>query len=83
MDIDIFLAKNKAFEQSIRYEWIIELKYLKEQDRNKFNKVLQDAENQLKCYANSSRIKEMKNIGKIKRAAVIMVGKDNIFMKLI
>ncbi len=28
--IDILLSKNKAFEESIKYEWMIELKYIKD-----------------------------------------------------
>ena len=38
--IDILLSKNKAFEESIKYEWMIELKYIKEKDKNTFEEII-------------------------------------------
>lgn len=81
--IDIFLSKNKAYSDSIKYEWIIELKYLKESNKNELEDTITLATNQIIGYSNSQKIQDGYQANRIKRLIIILVGKKEVYTKLV
>ena len=78
--IDVLLSKNKAFEESIKYEWMIELKYIKEKDKNSLEEVKKQGLEQLKRYSSSNKLSSSYNM---KALLIIVVGKKVIEWNLI
>ncbi|MEJ6952525.1 AAA family ATPase [Natronospora cellulosivora (SeqCode)] len=74
--IDIYLEKDLRIPD-IKYEWIIELKYLKKADKDKLADVKEEGLRQLQEYANSRKFAEKDDI---KKALVIFIGKDEYFI---
>ncbi len=70
--IDIFLSKNKAYENSILYEWILELKYVKEEHKNKLEKIKESGIKQLHKYSDSIRLNN------VNKALIIIKGKKDV-----
>ncbi len=68
---DIFLERDSR-TPDLKYEWIIELKYIKKSDRNKLAKVKQEGLKQLEKYATSRRFYGKVNF---KKALLIFIGK--------
>ena len=80
--IDILLLKNKAFQESIRYEWIIELKYIKEKDKNTFEEVKKEGLEQLKRYGNSRKLSVSYDMKYMKKLLIIVIGKNEVIYKI-
>lgn len=81
--IDVLLSKNKAFEESIKYEWMIELKYIKEKDKNSLEEVKKQGLEQLKRYSSSNKLSSSYNMNNMKELLIIVIGKKVIEWKLI
>jgi hypothetical protein len=77
--VDIYLSKNRAYADYIKYEWIIELKYIKENERNKYEEVKTKAMEQLKRYAASDKIKHRIDPNRLKKLLIIIIGKKDVF----
>ena len=70
--IDIYLEKDLRMPD-VKYEWLLELKYIKKSDSGKIRQITEEGLNQLKRYTESRNITGSK---KLKRALLIFIGKD-------
>ncbi|WP_035291694.1 ATP-binding protein [Clostridium sp. KNHs214] len=77
--VDIMLKRKIQFKDITKFQWIIELKYIKESERNTLEKVKEEGLNQLKGYAESKMVKEQLGEDGLKTALIIVVGKKNIY----
>jgi hypothetical protein len=71
---DILLKKGIGTPQ-VRYEWLLELKYLKQEDRKQLDSVRKKASEQIQRYMKS---REMVGRPNLKVVALTFVGKDEI-----
>nr|WP_077360107.1 AAA family ATPase [Clostridium saccharoperbutylacetonicum] len=76
--IDVLLTKNKAYEESIKYEWMIELKYLKEKDKNAFEEVKKQGLKQLEGYSSSRKLSSSYDLNNMKKLLIVVIGKKEI-----
>lgn len=76
--IDVLLSKNKAFEESIKYEWMIELKYIKEKDKNTLEEIKKQGLNQLDRYSGSRKILSLYDIKFMKKLLIVVIGKKEV-----
>jgi hypothetical protein len=74
---DIFLEKGREVPQ-VEYEWLLELKYIKESDRNQLEQIRQEAVTQLQKYMAS---REMAGRPNRKAAALLFVEKGEIVLE--
>lgn len=81
--IDIFLTKNKAYASYIKYEWIIELKYLKESDRDRLETVKNEAVNQVNLYKESNKLKNGFLWNNINKLILVFVGKKDVYTQIV
>lgn len=79
--IDIFLRKKIAV--NVRYEWIIELKYLKKSRYNELDKVREEGLKQVAEYARSRVIAESLDVSCLKVVLIIFLGKDDVIFDLL
>ncbi|KHO61179.1 ATPase AAA [Thermoanaerobacter sp. YS13] len=70
--IDIYLERDIRIPD-IKYEWLIELKYVKKSEKGKVDKIKEEGIKQLKRYRESKGLKERKDV---KQALIIFIGKD-------
>ncbi|MFW6377731.1 MAG: AAA family ATPase [bacterium] len=70
--MDIYLERDPRIS-NIKYEWIIELKYLKKSDKDKLAEVKKEGLKQLDKYANSRKFSGKENL---RKALLIFIGKD-------
>ena len=70
--IDIYLEKDKRIPD-VKYEWIIELKYIKKSERSKLAEIKLQGLKQLDVYAASRAFDGQSNV---KKALILFVGKD-------
>ncbi|OFI05004.1 putative AAA-ATPase [Clostridium acetireducens DSM 10703] len=77
--VDIMLKKKIQFKDITKFQWIIELKYIKESERNNLEKVKEEGLKQLKGYAESKIVKEHLGEEVLKKALIIVVGKKDIY----
>jgi len=78
---DIMLRKKVQFGEFTNYEWIIELKYLKESARFKMENVKQEGLEQIKRYTDSLKSREEIGERPLKKALVIVVGKKDVYLQ--
>ena len=71
--IDIYIEK-APHTSDIKYEWLIELKYLKESEREKLEQVRKQGLEQLEKYAKSKNLADRDNL---KKALLIFIGKKD------
>jgi hypothetical protein len=72
---DILLTRSRQFAQYIKYEWLIELKCIKEKDRKDLDKIRNKGIEQLKTYTESENIKKRFEDKEVKKALVCFIGK--------
>jgi hypothetical protein len=77
---DIVLRKKIQFEAYTNYEWVIELKYIKESDKNKLHEVKEQGLKQLQSYIESEKIRGSIKKDGLKKALIIVVGKKDVFV---
>lgn len=78
--IDILLTKNIQHESFTNYEWLIELKYIKFQNRNSLQQIRKDGLAQLKRYADSPRIRDSFRSNWLRKVLITFVGKNEIYI---
>ncbi len=81
--IDLLLSKNRAYEDYIKYEWLIELKYIKENDRRQLEQVKKEGMEQLLRYSKSSKLSSNYNLDNMKKVLIIVVGKKDVYVEMI
>jgi hypothetical protein len=69
---DIFLQRNPQLPQ-IKFEWVLELKYLKTSDAKKLPQAQKEASEQLQRYIHAHRLEGRTDL---KSASVVFIGKD-------
>ncbi|WP_142413848.1 ATP-binding protein [Hathewaya massiliensis] len=77
--VDIMLKRKIQFKSITKFQWIIELKYIKESERNTLEKVKEEGLKQLKSYAESKMAEEELGTDDLKKALIIVVGKKDIY----
>ena len=73
---DIFLQRSPHLPE-IKYEWLLELKYLKAGDEKELPKAKKEAEEQLQRYMQAYRLTERPNL---KTAIIVFIGKNRFEM---
>ncbi|BDR81133.1 hypothetical protein N072000002_13130 [Clostridium tetani] len=77
--VDIMLKRKIQYKDITKFQWIIELKYIKESERKTLEKVKEEGLNQLKGYAESKIVKEQLGEEGLKKALIIVEGKKDIY----
>jgi len=75
--LDLFLSRAPRFPE-LPFEWLLELKYLKETERGQLAAVREQAEAQLRQYAASREIRSHFRGEAIRLAALIFIGKGDV-----
>jgi len=70
--IDIYLERDIRMPE-VKYEWIIELKYLKKSERDKLAEVKEEGLRQLEEYADSRKFSNKENL---KKVLIVFIAKD-------
>ncbi|WP_029687787.1 ATP-binding protein [Thermoanaerobacter sp. A7A] len=71
--IDIYLEKDIRMPD-VKYEWLIELKYVKKSDEKYIEEIREKGKEQLKRYRESMQFKDKQNL---KKALVVFIGKGD------
>ena len=79
--IDIMLSRDIRYTKYTKYEWLIELKYLKESDRSKLEEVKGAGLEQLARYSDSELITRSFSGEYLKKVLLIVVGKTDIYIE--
>jgi len=79
--IDLLLTRSRQYAQYVTYEWMLEIKYLKESERHKLQEVMEAGKTQLQKYAESEDIKSRFEDDTFKRAVLIFIGKGDIVVE--
>ncbi|APH13988.1 hypothetical protein NPD5_1404 [Clostridium sporogenes] len=77
--VDIMLKRKIQFKDITKFQWIIELKYIKEKERDTLEKVKEEGLKQLQGYAESKMVKEELGVENLKKVLILVVGKKDIY----
>lgn len=77
--IDIMLTRDIRYAEYTKFEWLIELKYLKESERDKLEEVKQSGLTQLCRYSQSELITRGSSGEGLKKMLLIVVGKTEVY----
>ncbi|KAJ50970.1 hypothetical protein BD780_000756 [Clostridium tetanomorphum] len=77
---DIYLRTKIQFKQCTKYEWLIELKYIKEGEKSSLEKVKEQGLKQIERYKTSKIVSQNVNKNRIKTALIIVVGKNEVYV---
>ncbi|CAM2966875.1 ATP-binding protein [Hathewaya histolytica] len=77
--VDIMLKRKIQFKDITKFQWIIELKYIKESERDALDKVKEEGLKQLQGYAESKMVKGELGEEDLNKVLVIVVGKKDIY----
>ncbi|WP_434282312.1 AAA family ATPase [Clostridium botulinum] len=77
--VDIMLKRKIQFKDITKFQWIIELKYIKESDKNTFEKVKKEGLKQLQGYAESKMVREELGVENLKKVLILVAGKKDIY----
>jgi len=77
--VDILLKRKIQFKDVTKFQYLIELKYIKESERNTLEKVKEEGLKQLKKYEESNFIRNEFEGDDLKKVLVIVVGKKDIY----
>lgn len=77
--VDIMLKRKIQFKDITKFQWLIELKYIKESDRNSLEKVKEKGLKQLESYEESKVVQEELEKEGLIKILVIVVGKKDIY----
>ena len=77
--VDLMLKRKIQLKDITKFQWIIELKYIKESDRDTLEKVKEQGLKQLKMYGDSKMVKEEMEEEGLKKVLIIVVGKKDIY----
>lgn len=76
--VDILLKRKIQLKDITKFEWLIELKYIKESEKNTLEKVKEQGLKQLKSYGESKLVQEELESKNLKKVLIIVVGKGTI-----
>ncbi len=77
--VDIMLKRKIQFKDITKFQWIIELKYIKESERDTLEKVKEKGLKQLQSYGESKMVQEELGDDDLKKVLIIVTGKKNIY----
>ena len=77
--VDLMLRRKIQLKDITKFEWIIELKYIKESERNTLEKVKAQGLKQLEMYYDSKMVQEELGKEGLKKVLIIVVGKKDIY----
>lgn len=77
--VDILLKRKIQFRDVTKFQYLIELKYIRESERNTLEKVKEEGLKQLKKYEESNFIRNEFEGDDLKKVLVIVVGKKDIY----
>jgi len=77
--VDLMLRRKIQLKDITKFEWIIELKYIKESDRNTLEKVKDQGIKQLQMYGESKMVQDELDKEGLKKVLIIVVGKKDIY----
>lgn len=69
------------FKDITKFQWLIELKYIKESERNTLEKVKQEGLIKLKSYEQSKLIQEEFQKDELRKVLFIVLGKSDIYIE--
>ncbi|STC73745.1 Protein of uncharacterised function (DUF1703) [Clostridium botulinum] len=73
------LKRKIQFKDITKFQWIIELKYIKESDKNTLEKVEEEGLKQLQGYGESKIVKEELGVENLKKVLILVAGKKDIY----
>jgi len=79
--VDLMLRRKIQLKDITKFEWIIELKYIKESDRNTLETVKNQGLKQLQMYGESKMVQDELDKEGLKKVLIIVVGKKDIYTK--
>ncbi|KGO13637.1 hypothetical protein NZ45_11445 [Clostridium botulinum] len=77
--VNIMLKRKIQFKDITKFQWIIELKYIKEKERDTLEKVKEEGLKQLQGYAESKMVKEELGVENLKKVLILVAGKKDIY----
>lgn len=77
--VDVMLKRKIRFKDITKFQWIIELKYIKESERHTLEKVKEEGLKQLKGYEESKFVQEEFEAENLKKVLIVVVGKKDIY----
>lgn len=78
--VDILLERKIQFKNITKFQWLIELKYIKESERSILEKVREEGFKQINNYEQSKLIREKFEKEDLKKVVIIVVGKKDIYI---
>lgn len=76
--VDIMLRRKIQLKDITKFEWLIELKYIKESEKNILEKVKEQGLKQLEMYSKSKMVQEELEGENLKKVLIVVVGKKAI-----
>lgn len=77
--VDLMLKRKIQLKDITKFQWIIELKYIKESDRGTLEKVKKQGLKQLQMYEESKMVQEELEEEELKKVLIVVVGKKDIY----
>ena len=77
--VDLMLKRKIQLKDITKFQWIIELKYIKESDRDTLEKVKEQGLKQLQMYYHSKMVQEEMEEVELKKVLIVVVGKKDIY----
>lgn len=77
--VDLMLKRKIQLKEITKFQWIIELKYIKESDRGILEKVKEQGLKQLQMYGESKMVQEELEKEGLNKVLIIVVGKKDIY----
>ena len=77
--VDVMLKRKIQFKDITKFQWIIELKYIKESERHTLEKVKEEGLKQLKGYEESKLVQEEFEAENLKKVLIVVIGKKDIY----
>lgn len=76
--VDIMLKRKIQLKDITKFQWLIELKYIKESEKNNLQKVKEQGLKQLQLYSESKMVQEELDKENLKQILIIVLGKKDI-----
>ena len=77
--VDIMLKRKIQLKNITKFQWIIELKYIKESEKDTLEKVKKEGIKQLQGYGESKMVQEELGKEDLKKVLILVVGKKHIY----
>ncbi|MBZ9634571.1 ATP-binding protein [Clostridium sp. FP1] len=77
--VDLMLKRKIQLKDITKFQWIIELKYIKESDRDTLEKIKEQGLKQLQMYYDSKMVQEEMEEEELKKVLIVVVGKKDIY----